>query len=70
MITEEQLGILKDIFSQCDDEWLLSHLSIRHVGHRNFVIEVDNGNWQDCDELFPGQYSGSADGVPPTSVND
>ena len=65
MITEEQLDILKDMFSQCDDDWLLSNLSIRHVGHRNFVIEIDNGNWQDCDELFPGQYSDSTAAAQP-----
>lgn len=57
MITEEQLDILRDMLSQCDDEWLLSHLSISNRGDRNFVIEVSHANWQDCDELFPGEYS-------------
>lgn len=61
MITAEQLDILRDMLSQCDDEWLLSHLSISNRGDRNFVIEVSHANWQDCDELFPGEYSTPGD---------
>lgn len=57
MITNDQLDILKDMFSQNDDEWLLSHLSLKSTGHRNFVIEVDNGSSQDCEELFAGNDS-------------
>lgn len=57
MLTQNQLEILKDMFDLYDDEWLLTHFSIKHTGHRNFIIEVENGNFQDCDELFPGEYS-------------
>lgn len=53
MITAQQLDILRDMLSQCDDEWLLSSLSLRDAGDRNFVIEVGNANWQDYNELFP-----------------
>lgn len=61
MITPEQLDILKDIFQAEYDEWLLSHLTIHSMGNRNFVIQVDHANWQDCDELFPGEYSKDQD---------
>ena len=43
MITKDQLGILQDIFSESDTNWLLNHISIRSLGGRNFVIEVDKG---------------------------
>lgn len=56
-ISSDYLDILRDIFDSSDEEWLHSHLSVRHTGHRNFVIEVYDANWQDCDELFPGRYS-------------
>jgi hypothetical protein len=53
MVTNDQLDILRDIFSECDADWLLSHLSIKNEGARNFTIEVNNANWQDWTELFP-----------------
>lgn len=57
MITKDQLSILKDIFAQSDEDWLLDHIELINGGDRNFAIKVFNGNWQDCDELFPGAYS-------------
>lgn len=62
-ISSDYLDILRDIFDSSDEEWLHSHLSVRHTGHRNFVIEVYDANWQDCDELFPGRYSGEPVGT-------
>lgn len=68
MITADQLEILKDMFEECDDDWLLSHLSIRHLGGRNFVVEVEKANWQDCEELFPAPATppGWEPGMPGT----
>ncbi len=57
MITIDQLAILRDMFENCDDEWLLESLSLTNAGHRNYSISVNHGNWQDVDELFPGEYS-------------
>lgn len=45
-ITESQLSLLKDIFDY-DDEWLMRHISIKLLGHRNIVLEIDHIN--DCD---------------------
>lgn len=52
MITADQLVILKDIFENCHEDWLLEHLSVVNRGYRKFVIEVDDSNWQDWTELF------------------
>ena len=45
-ITESQLSLLRDVFDY-DDEWLMRHISIKLLGHRNIVLEIDHIN--DCD---------------------
>ena len=52
MITEDQLEILRDIFNEADDDWLLSHISLQDCGNRDIRVTIENANWQDYQEIF------------------
>lgn len=51
MITPEQLDELRDLINECDDQWLLEHVSISRGDHFNFTIRIDDVNDQRVDGL-------------------
>lgn len=51
-ITKDQLAILRDVFEECDDDWLMLHINIRKTYEVGFVLEFDNVNEQDIEALF------------------
>lgn len=51
MITEDQLGILRDMLSQYDDDWLKEHISIRRAGHIDLHVLIHDVSGQDVEHL-------------------
>ena len=52
MIDADQLAILRDMFKNCDDEYLMLHVSVKREERRGLVIEFDKCNEQDMAALF------------------
>jgi hypothetical protein len=55
-ITADELSTLREIFEDCDDEWLLDHISINSRKGREFSIHIDHANCQYIKELFGSEY--------------